>query len=605
MKKNILIKTLLVIVAVFFNYEFLYKFGNFDVSLMGLNFNISLLVVYILSIVKKNNNIKTSKSEKIISILFTIFMITGEIISVTGNIIYLVKPKYILLTLIKVIGFYYLFDSILSFINGVIKNISFKKISNKKSIFNWYLKKLEKYPFRTSFISILIIFGIYIFAFYPIVLSPDPSFQIKMYFNVHTKYIDWVIQRNPLINMTNHHPIIHTYLLGGCISLGRKLINDNFGLFLYTLFQTLVYSSVLAYTVKFMKKNNVNIKYIFFVLLLYLFVPMYGFYTVSGVKDTYYTSFMILFVLFIYDFIHNYKEKKVSILYLVYLYFVILLLCLFRQNGLYVVILTMPFVMFYSKKNILRITSVFVSIILSMWCFNNLVIPALGVSDGSIREALSVPFQQTARLAKYHDDIIEEKDKVVIDKLLNYKTLGKRYVPTLSDKVKNQYNKNATKEDLKNYFKVWFKYLFKEPICYVNATLNNIHGYFYPVSKNWYFYYKYDTRILDGNLVNYHYVNSELLRQILTIYGTIYPYIPLIGLVSSIGMGLYFILYLISYLIDKKLKKYIIVLVPLITSILVCFVGPANTYFRYAMPYLYVLPALFGLLIKEMRSKNE
>ena len=125
------------------------------------------------------------------------------------------------------------------------------------------------------------------------------------------------------------------------------------------------------------------------------------------------------------------------------------------------------------------------------------------------------------------------------------------------------------------------------------------------MSKNWYFYYKYDKRILDGNLVDYHYVNSENLRQVQTVYGTIYPYIPIIGLVSSIGMGLYFILYLISYLIDKKLKNYIIVLVPLITSILVCFVGPANTYFRYAMPYLYVLPVLFGLLIKEMRNKNE
>ena len=605
MKKNILFKTLLVIIAIFFNYEFLYNFGNFIVSHMGLNFNISLIILYILSIVKRKNNISTSKSQKVLCVVFTIFMLIGEIISVTGNIAYLIKLKYIWLSIIKIVGFYYSFDSILSYINGYIKNIKFKKNDNKKSIFNLYLRKLEKYPFRTSFISILVIFGIYIFAFYPIVLSPDPSFQIKMYFNVHTKYIDWVIQRNPLVNMTNHHPIIHTYLLGGCISLGRKLINDNFGLFLYTLFQTLVYSSVLAYTVKFMKKNDVNIKYIFFVLLIYLVVPMYGFYTVSGVKDTYYTSFMILFVLFIYDFIHSYKDKKISILYLVYLYFVMLLLCLFRQNGIYVVILTMPFIILYSKKNIIRTSTVLVSILLSMWCFNNLVIPALGVSDGSIREALSVPFQQTARLVKYHGDIIEEEDKEVIDKILTYKSLGRRYVPTLSDKVKNKYNKNATKEDLKNYFKVWFKYLLKEPICYINATLNNINGYFYPVSKNWYIYYKYDQRILENNLVDYHYMNWDILRQILTIYGTIYPYIPIIGLVSSIGMGLYFILYLISYLIDKKLKNYIIVLVPLITSVLVCFVGPANTYFRYAMPYLYVLPVLFGLLMKEMRNKNE
>ena len=141
MKKNIIIKTLLVIIAIFFNYEFLYRFGNFDVSLMGLNFNISLLILYVLSIVKSKNNIKTSKSEKVISVLFTIFMIIGEIISVTGNIVYLVKLKYIWLTIIKVLGFRYLFDSIISFINGDSKEAfsNFSEAAKKGDIISRYI----------------------------------------------------------------------------------------------------------------------------------------------------------------------------------------------------------------------------------------------------------------------------------------------------------------------------------------------------------------------------------------------------------------------------------------------------------------------------------
>ena len=86
-------------------------------------------------------------------------------------------------------------------------------------------------------------------------------------------------------------------------------------------------------------------------------------------------------------------------------------------------------------------------------------------------------------------------------------------------------------------------------------------------------------------------------------YGFVYAYIPVLGLISSIGFGLINTLTLMSYAIDKKKYKYIIVLVPLITSILVCFAGPANTYFRYAMPYLFVLPTLNILFNKEMREK--
>ena len=48
--------------------------------------------------------------------------------------------------------------------------------------------------------------------------------------------------------------------------------------------------------------------------------------------------------------------------------------------------------------------------------FNKVLVPYLGIADASIREVLSVPFQQTARLAKYHDEGITKKDKKVIDK---------------------------------------------------------------------------------------------------------------------------------------------------------------------------------------------
>jgi len=583
-------------ITLLFSYDFLYKKGLTFYSLAN-PFGGSLIVGLILSFINKDKLNDLSKQKRALVIIFTIFMIVGEIIDVTSNLAYLFKFTYLLLTVVKAIGYYHIFTSVLKYVDYLVnKKHEFKA---SKGLIKRYEESLSEHPFKTSFISVFLVITFFMIAFYPIVLSPDPAFQIKMYLNVPTKYIYWVIQRDPNVFMTNHHPILQTYLLGWALDIGRTLNNANFGLFLYTLTQSIIYSTCLAFTIKFLKHHNVNSKYLLIVTLIYMLVPMYPFYSVSAVKDTYYTVFFIYFVLFLYDLIMS-KERTLKWKYVILLFIICLFLCLFRQNGIYIILLLFPVICWYSMNNIKRLSLVFFSLLIFLWGFNNILIPSLGISDGSIREALSVPFQQTARLVKYHSEIISDEDLEVIDKLLNLDNMAKRYDRDLSDPVKNQFNKNATSEDLKAYFKVWFKYLLKEPMCYINATLNNTSGYYYPYKLKWYFYHNYDSRIAEGEkAVNYHYNKLGIIRTSLSNYAIIYPYIPVIGLLSNIGFGLFSVLYLIAHLIEKRNKEFIIVLLPLVISILVCFVGPANTYFRYAMPYLFVLPTLEILFKKE------
>ena len=412
--KSILI-FLLELIALLFSYDFLYKKGLSFYSLAN-PFGGSLLIGLVLSIINKEKLKELSKHKKVLVILFTIFMITGEIIDVTSNLAYLFKPLYFILTIFKAIGYFYIFTNVLKYVDYLVSKKHEFKMS--KGLIKRYEEALNDHPFKTSFISIFLVITIFMIAFYPIVLSPDPAFQIKMYLNVPTKYIRWVIQRDPNINMTNHHPILQTYLLGWALSIGRHLLNDNFGLFLYTITQSLIYSSCLACTIKFLKKHNINSKYILIITLLYMFVPMYPFYSVSAVKDTYYTVFFIYFVLFLYELVLN-REKEIKVSYAILLFIISLFLCLFRQNGIYIILILFPIMCFYSINNIKKLSCVFFSILIVIWCFNNILIPCLGISDGSIREALSVPFQQTARLVKYHEDIISEEDKVIIDNVIN------------------------------------------------------------------------------------------------------------------------------------------------------------------------------------------
>ena len=549
--------------------------------------------------------VEISKSKKVLCIILTIFMILGESAQSVGRVdLAFYNIATFTIFIFKLIGFSTIFKICFYYLDIFLNNFKNKEINLKNSKMIKFINWFDRKPFLSSFIMILLVFSIYIIAFYPIVLSPDPSNQILQYYNVKTNYVDWAILRDPNVFMTNHHPVMQTYLLGFCIDLGRSILNDNFGLFIYTFIQTLIYASVLAYTIKFLKNNGVSIKLRLILLSIYLVVPHYAFYSVSAVKDTLYTSFMILLVLFMIDLVRNYKDKKLSNWYILYITIVVILMSLMRHNGFYIAFISFITLILYSRKNgmkLLMALLVFSTVIIG---FNKIIIPKLKIADASIREVLSVPFQQTARLVKYHDKDIETEDKEVIDKILTYDTLASRYDPRLADDVKNKYNKYATKEDLKDYFRVWFKYLVRYPITYVNATMDNMYGYIYPNQHYWYVYDTYDKRITKNGLVDYHFnKNTEFMRNTLIFYESIFPYIPGIGLISSIGFQTWIVLIINFYL---KKKREMIYMIPLYLSIAICFVSPANTYFRYAMPYIFVLPTIVLLnLNKERRNKDE
>lgn len=603
MKKNlqILLITLCTSSAFFLNIEEIYNnhvssSNIFTQDLFVVTFVFFLLALWYHYTYQK----KITRSETILAIILSFFMIFGKsyLLIDSWNLVFGNLLLFIL-SIFMAIGYFFLFKSILSFLAVKLENYSLtplKKVKNKT--IRRFLDLFERHPFLTSLVILLLCWLIYILAFYPIILSPDPSFQIKQYFNEHTKYIDWVIQRDPNVNMTTHHPVIHTALLGGCIQLGRMILNDNFGLFLYSLLQTLCLASVFAYTISYTKRVGIPNKYRLILLAIYALVPMFPLYAMSGVKDTYYTAFIILYVLILFDLIHFKQDKKISLNYALWLLLVITLITLFRNNGLYVVVLSLPFLIFTNKKSRGRLAIVFILFLVITQTYSKVLIPALGISEGSIREVLSLPFQQTARYVKEHGDEIEKEEKELYDKILGYDDLASRYDPEKADPVKNMYNKNTTDEELSEYFHYWLQGLVKHPDTYIQATMNNVYGYFYPNSTKWYVYYKYDDRITQNDLVDYHYNNLGSLRQVLSSFGVSFPYIPVLGLLANVGFSSWLMFLMICYFIDRKMKKYIIVLSPLLISLLVCVASPVNTYFRYAMPYVFVMPALVLLMFK-------
>ena len=211
---------------------------------------------------------------------------------------------------------------------------------------------------------------------------------------------------------------------------------------------------------------------------------------------------------------------------------------------------------------------------------------------------LSVPFQQTARYVKYHSEDLSKEDIKIIDYVLGYDDIAVRYNPELADPVKNAYNKYTTNEELLKYFNVWFKGLLKHPGTYIEATMNNVYGFFYPEKTNWYVYYKFDDRITEDGF-NYHYNSLKTMRNILSGFAVEFPYIPIIGFISNIAFNVWIIFTLLAYTFYKKDYKKVLILLPTLVLILVCVVGPANTYFRYALPFIFAMPFIISTFLEK------
>ena len=346
----------------------------------------------------------------------------------------------------------------------------------------------------------------------------------------------------------------------------------------------------LAYTVLLLKKKNIQNKYLIPLLLIYSFVPCFPFYAINMNKDVYYTTFIIWLIILLIRYIECFKTTKVTKSFLLEYFIVSIFLCLFRNNGIFLIIMLLPFLYKFSKKN--RISILIVTILITglYYSYTKILLPKLGVTGTSVREALSIPFQQSARYIKYYESELSLKDKENIGKVLNYEVIKNSYDPQLSDPVKNTYNKYATKEELLNYFDTWAHGLIKRPFLYLDATLNNIYGFFDPGDIHWYIYSRYNDTITENGLVDYHYNNLNILRVILKNYAYAFKVIPVLGLIVTPGFNTWILLCLIIYILKSKKKDEIIVLLPMIVSLVFCVLGPANNYYRYAMPYVFSMP---------------
>lgn len=514
-----------------------------------------------------------------------------------------------------IVGYWILFFYALLFVYTVLEKKRFE--SNKANLQlikmqNFYLKWLEKYPFRTAMISLIIVYIPYIIASYPGIFTGDTFDLVYQGYNIPT----YSSQSRPLINenviLNAHHPVAHTMLLHYCIVLGKTIFHSyNVGVFICSLLQFIFMIVVISLFVKMLIYMEFSAKTCLLFIIYFAISPRLQNYMFLLSKDVMYVACVMLNLLMFYKLMKKNKNKKYYIGFIASSIGILL----FRNDGKYMLLLTLAVAIILLKQRRKLFVILFLGALVFNGLYNNILLPSLQITPGSKAEMLSIPFQQTARYKRDYPNDATEDEKKAISAILDYDHLQERYVPSMSDRVKGSFNQRATKEQLKNYFRAWFQQFCRHPGVYIEATFNNLFEYVSPYSNNAivYSYKNISQRMIDleKEKCNKYGMDFSFPSKLTTYRNNFEQFrewlfsLPVLELLLKPFIYVWIVIVWFLYCIRLRDKQAILMCVPLLVQGLICIAAPSNgTYFRYLYPIAMCLPIVIMSGWNEIKSNT-
>ena len=515
----------------------------------------------------------------IISLLFTLIEIIGKSINkdyTLNNII----NKWIVVNLL---GYFIICWSIIKCVYSFLDKVNKKEV--KENFFK--IKRLNNnYIVFLLFLILIIISWIpYLLKYFPGIITPDSLSQIEQ-----------AIGKEKL---QNHHPIAHTAIISLCINLGLAITNNiNIGIAIYSILSIILMAAFDAIVLTYLRKKNVPFSILFGILIYYMFYPVNALYSITMWKDIIFSGIFPIFLILCNELIFNTEEflkyKKNIFVYVT----IAFLIMVFRHNGVYVVILTLPFLYIVLKKYWKKFSIICVSILTLYTVFNTFVTNVLKAERGSVGEMLSIPLQQIARVEKNYRYELDENITDRINQIYTIDKIGDYYKETISDPVKAKFNEIYLKNNKIDFIKTYISLFLRYPKDYIEAFIANSYGYYYPEAYNW--VVSRATMDRDMGIRLEPKTNSKIVE-------TIDSYIDrrdivLLSMMFSIGFVFWGIIVCLGYKIYIREYKYILVYLPIFILWLTCIASPVFCEFRYAYP---LFTSIFLYICFNLKIKND
>lgn len=430
----------------------------------------------------------------------------------------------------------------------------------------------------------------YLYAFYPGGVYSDTFEQINSYYEAR---------------ISNHHPVLTTYLNVFLTQLGSH-ISDNFGIFICSLVQYLLFCLALGYLMGMLYQLTESRKTVLVCLLFYVLVPAFYHFSYLLEKEGIYSPLLVLYCCLVIKFL---LETKLSKREWVLLAALNILLLLVRKEGVYVVLVSAVALLCAFRRHP-KVRKQFLCILALILCvhvgYHQVFLKVLRIPEGDVREALSIPLMQTALFIKEEYGDITEEEYHALQTVFgdDLQKIGEYYDPVLSDDVKARFRQGLDREAYMQYFSAYVRMGLRHPGIYVRALLEHISAYIFPERYwTWYIYADLDELGEEWkspylNVCNDPAPAAAAMRQLYHRYTSIWENLPALSLTTSPGAYTWAYLFLFALLFRLPDKKYLAAFVPILCVVGVCCLSPVNGYTRYFIPVETALPIYIGYTLK-------
>ena len=425
------------------------------------------------------------------------------------------------------------------------------------------------------------------------------------------------------IELSNHHPVLFTALMGIFVNIGNCIGNTLYGMGAFTLFTAILFAISCAYISAWLQSRTRS-NYIYLGSLCFFSLNiLLAQYAITAWKDIYFSPLIVILCLKIYDIILSRGEILHSAKTFMALLIISVLVILFKSNGIFVVIPSLIILGIACKTIRIRIFSLALLAILISSLITGPIYSTLGVNNKAASESYSIPLQQIAKTISA-DGNIDNNSQIFLEKIFSFQEIKEVYDPYSVDPVKwaDSFNNAFFENNQIEFIYVWFSLMPANLNSYLSAYRDITIGYWYPIVDNWLITnngFRYSSEInswsnakwpnnlpftesIDGETwVSYSNTSSALIQLLNN-----QRHFPLFNLIYSIGTMILILLALVTSKIIFKSAKEILPLTPLLLLWATLMIAaPVYCEFRYILAVHLALPILLTMFLYKIPSETK
>ena len=473
--------------------------------------------------------------------------------------------------------FYFSLDSIHIFAKYGVEKIDWILSDNKKSFFiSWLIIFLAWLP---SYL-----------AYYPGTFAYDIGTQVRQI--VYGSF-------------DNFHPLLHTLFFKVCMMLGDLFDGRNATkIAIYSVSQMLILSAMFAYVVTYLSRIRVHVLLRVIALMYFALNPVNAVFSFIPTKEIFFTVMFVLLTLKLANIARSREASFSSYRGVIWLFVVVLLFCMLRNNGMHAVILLIPLLFIIIKKHYLKILFIFFGpVLFYQFIIKGIIFPVYNVAGGDIKEAFALPIQQMAVVVVNHEPKLSDRDKRDMADFLYYEGIREHFNPRYADPVKDNFRTGYYKKNKDQFVSLWYRLFKSYPLDYMHEFLALNVGYWYPdiMHPDPYSHRAYiETWMWDVS--EFRFSRRSKLPWLIDVYESmigdvVFQKVPVLSVVFSIGAPFWFLTVCISVCASKR--RWRLALVFLLGFMYwLTFMGGPVANLRYIYPVIASYPIYLAAIVQ-------